>query len=278
MYSLSVSIVTYAPSMELLYSVLDSFRKAVQHACDRDLLENVNFLIIDNGPGNQWKSGLLEVTGSIFSPVSSLITSSVISGHGNIGFGAAHNLALSKSRSYFHLVMNPDVILKEESITECLKFMTQNPEVGALSPYAENGSGEQQFLCKRFPSVLDLFLRGLMPPPLQNMFKNRLSRYEMRDLCSKNEAIIPVRIISGCFMFLRRNKIDEAGRFSSKYFLYFEDFDLSLRLARVSRLAYVPEVKIVHFGGEAGRKGLRHIMMFVKSGSIFFREYGWKVF
>jgi GT2 family glycosyltransferase len=85
-----------------------------------------------------------------------------------------------------------------------------------------------------------------------------------------------VGIASGCFMFLRRAAIDASGGFDPAYFLYFEDFDLSWRLAQTGSVAYVPSVRIVHFGGHAARKGWHHVRLFVRAGRIFFAKHGWK--
>ena len=67
-----------------------------------------------------------------------------------------------------------------------------------------------------------------------------------------------------------------AGGFDPSFFLYFEDYDWSMRLARVTTTAYVPSVRIVHYGGEAARKGWRHVESFVRSGVRFYRKHGWK--
>ena len=38
-----------------------------------------------------------------------------IGGHGNIGYGSAHNLILDRLSSDFHLILNPDVIIDKDS-------------------------------------------------------------------------------------------------------------------------------------------------------------------
>lgn len=78
-------------------------------------------------------------------------------------------------------------------------------------------------------------------------------------------------------MLARRQNLVEVGGFSPKYFMYFEDFDLSLRLGRTGRIVYHPGIRIVHEGGRAAKKGWRHIWMFAKSGFTFFNEHGWKL-
>jgi len=59
--------------------------------------------------------------------------------------------------------------------------------------------------------------------------------------------------------------------------MYFEDYDLSLRIGREAGVAYVPEARIVHHGGDAARKGWRHVGWFVRSAWRFFSRHGWKL-
>jgi hypothetical protein len=68
-----------------------------------------------------------------------------------------------------------------------------------------------------------------------------------------------------------------AGGFDPRYFMYFEDYDLSLRIAAQGTVAYEPAMRIVHHGGEAARKGWRHVGWFVRSAWRFFSRHGWKL-
>ena len=70
--------------------------------------------------------------------------------------------------------------------------------------------------------------------------------------------------MSGACLLVRRKAIDETGGFDPAFFLYFEDFDWTMRLNKITRTAYVPSVEVVHHGGGAARKGMRHIGWFVK--------------
>ena len=77
-------------------------------------------------------------------------------------------------------------------------------------------------------------------------------------------------------MFCRRAAVAAIGGFSDRYFLYFEDFDLSLRAAARGAIAFVPAVRIVHHGGYAARKGRRHVLLFIRSVFAFYRRHGWR--
>ena len=77
-------------------------------------------------------------------------------------------------------------------------------------------------------------------------------------------------------MLVRGSAFCAVNGFDESYFLYFEDYDLSRRLQSKGRLQYLPQMQIVHAGGNAARKGVRHIAMFVRSGIHFFQQHGWQ--
>ena len=122
-----------------------------------------------------------------------------------------------------------------------------------------------------------LAIRGFAPDSIKKRLRFVTDKYELRDIYATNEAVFNIPIVSGCFMFCRYNTWREVGGFSKHYFMYFEDFDLSLRMGNSSRVAYMPTVKITHLGGQASHKGWRHIAMFMRSALTFFRRNGWKI-
>lgn len=264
---LSVSVVTYAPDMVQLQGTLTALAAAIGMAQSAGSLEAAAFQLIDNGPGSEWTDRLHELARRF--------GATVISGHGNVGYGCGHNLSLLASDAAFHLVLNPDLIVEANAIDEALRFMAAHPQVVMLAPAVRGEDGHRQFLCKRYPSVLDLALRGFAPGWLRRLFDSRLAYYEMRDL-PDDRVTAGVPLLSGSFMFCRREPIAAIGGFSDAFFVYFEDFDLSLRAARVGTLAFVPQVKAVHFGGHAARKGLRHVLLFARGAWTFFNRHGWK--
>ena len=136
----------------------------------------------------------------------------------------------------------------------------------------------REYLCKRYPTILDLFLRGFAPRPLQALFRKRLYRYEMRDVMDVEPPrdVIGVPALSGAFMLAKRVAIDSTGGFDPRYFLYFEDFDWSVRLSRITQIAWLPSMRAVHHGGRAAHKGWKHVLMFVRSGIRFYNKHGWR--
>ena len=271
--SFSAAVVCYNSSLhdltKLFTSLFDSIEK-LRHSFE---LSKIPIYLIDNSDENSLEIASLNLDEERIRFLD--VELELLQGHGNIGYGSAHNLAISKLNSHFHLLLNPDVVLEKEALITGISFLLENPEVDLASPYAEDGNGDKQYLCKRYPSVFTFIVRGGFPKFLKKIFAVRLANYEMHDL-SEKEPSVDIPIASGCFMLLRSKSLIEIGGFDERYFLYFEDFDLSLRLGKKGKLAYLPAMRIQHAGGSAGSKGFNHFRMFARSGVRFFNAYGWR--
>jgi GT2 family glycosyltransferase len=270
--SLSATVVTYRSDAGLLAGTLASLAAAVEAARERGLLREARLFVVDNGPPEArpgvdcamaaWPRAAGEVE--------------MLSGHGNVGYGRANNLVLGRLTSDLHLILNPDVELDREALAHAIAALERNPDVGLLAPAVVGDDGKPQYLCKRYPSLWVLFLRGFAPAGLRHRFAAALDRYEMRDAIG--EAFVKgVPLASGCFMLVRTALLARLGGFDPRYFMYFEDYDLSLRMAREAAVAYEPRARIVHHGGEAARKGWRHVGWFARSAWRFFARHGWKI-
>lgn len=271
--TLTVSIVTYRPDLSQLDTTLRKLSASMSMAREAGLLRAVNLVLIDNTGERAIAEAVVKLGAGHFE--SSAVTMNYLHGHANIGYGTAHNLVMHGGNTHFHLVLNPDVELGEETLSVALHFFEENEDVGVIVPAMFRRDGSREYICKRYPCVLDLALRGFAPRPLRQLFSKRLEHYEMRDVIA-DVVVSPVPVMSGSFMLLRRKAIEATGGFDPDYFLYFEDFDWSVRLNRVTRSAYVPTVRAVHHGGGAARKGGRHILYFMRSGCRFFNKHGWK--
>jgi GT2 family glycosyltransferase len=272
--TLSVAVVSFAPDLELLQRTLRSLAISLDEARAAGAVGNASVAIMDNGPGDAWTTRLRELSTGV-AAATPFLQSQVMTGHGNIGYGGANNLGLLDSGDDYLLVLNPDVIIESSAMAKAIEFMDAHPEIGLLAPMTTGEDGERQFLCKRYPSVLDLALRGFAPARIRRMFAKRLARYEMRDLPGA-KASFGIPMVSGCFMFFLGDVFRSLGGFNPAFFMYFEDFDLSLRAGKLAGIAFVPDVRVVHYGGHAARKGWRHIRMFIRSAATFFGKHGWR--
>jgi GT2 family glycosyltransferase len=268
----SAAVVTYFPDTLLLERALRSLGVAIDRARREGVLSSARVFLIDNGDERSLESvrEALAAAGPTAPEVE------LRHGHGNIGYGRANNLVLPALDSDAHLVMNPDVEVAEDAIVQALRALSSSSRMGAIAPSVQGAAGERQYLCKRYPSVWVLFLRGFAPERMRRRFRDALDAYEMRDV-SPESAFAPVPLASGCFLLVRTELFRRLRGFDAGYFMYFEDYDFSVRLGRESQVAYVPGVKIVHHGGEASRKGWRHVAWFLRSAWRFFATHGWKI-
>lgn len=272
---LSIAVVSYHSPQDELLELIESLLAAVGKLKQSFSVDPVSLFLIDNSEDQ----GLsLDYFASIRQALSSMnIELRLLQGHGNIGYASGHNMVLRNLNSEFHLILNPDVVLEQNSLLAGIQYLKTKPDTVLVSPRATDGSGQKQFLCKRYPTVLTFLIRGFLPSSFKRLFKKRLANYEMQDL-SESDPSTDVPIVSGCFMLCRTDAFREVGGFDDEYFLYFEDFDLSLRMRKEGNIAYLPNMKIQHKGGNAGGKGLKHILMFAKSGIRFFNSHGWRFF
>lgn len=264
-----MSVVVYRPDIEQLISTLASLGTA----CDalhtsRPGLPVVLYLV-DNG-------GLPDIQATMAGLRAHNVFCTIIAGHGNVGYGRGHNLAIERSTSHYHLVLNPDIDLERDALREALDFFDAHAEAGLLTPWIGDEHGHQQFLCRRYPTLLDLFVRGFLSEKLRRLFRRRLRHYEMRDQINACDTVWDPPIVSGCFMLFRTSVLKQLAGFDARYFLYFEDYDLSLRAHDVTRVVYTPAVRVLHHGGGAARKGSTHVRMFMSSAYKFFNRFGWK--
>ena len=271
--SISCGIVCYETPHEQIEKLLGSLRIAIHKLRASQESTSVAVYLIDNSRKSTLSLILLKNQQELMKKDN--IQFHFVGGHGNVGYGAAQNMVIRSIDSDLHLILNPDVTIKEDALVEGVKVFVNNRSVVMLSPDAKNGLGEKQCLCKRLPTILTLIVRGFLPKLFQKIFKSRLDYYEMHDL-SETEITEGIPLISGCFMLADTKVLQEVGGFDERYFLYFEDFDLSLRIGTQGSLVHSPNVRITHEGGNTAKKGVTHIWYFIKSGIRFFNKHGWR--
>ena len=251
--------------------------QSLQHSADvaykAGSLNQLVVYVVDNASNDEYRAQLAREMKSW--SLNDFFDVQLVSQPVNRGFGHGHNAILEKLTSDIHLVLNPDVELEAGTLHEGLSALLSSEGVVLLSPRVFGPNGEQEFLCKRYPSVLVLLLRGFAPEFVCRIFRRRLAAYEMRDLCAGEEGA-DISIASGCFMLTRTAALRAVEGFNEDFFLYFEDFDLSLRIRQQGRLVFEPAMCIVHQGGYAASKGFHHLRYFITSGMRFFNRNGWR--
>jgi GT2 family glycosyltransferase len=261
-YSLSISCVVYDTDYNVLATTIESLKVALETSLQRATLSHYTLSLINN-----------QATTPVFFQQAATLAQriltnvDVLSGHGNIGYGRANNLVIHKTIMDFHLILNPDVKLDPLAIHEGLDFLIAHPDVGLVAPNAFNENGFPEYLCKRMPSPLIIFLRGINSSLLNRLFEQSLAWYTYKDKLPTDKPL-SIELASGCFMLCRTDILKSIGGFSPEYFLYFEDFDLSRKIAKK---VFLPSMKITHLGGKAATKGWGHVKLFLTSYFIFLK-------
>lgn len=224
----------------------------------------IKLYLIDNSPTNQLEKE--------FSSYSTNNNVHYIFNDNNIGFGAAHNIALKKviDTSNFHLVLNPDVVFEPTVIPALLEYMVKNEDVGLVMPKVLYPDGSLQYLCKLMPTPVDLIFRRFLPGALM---QKRSNLFELRFTGYNKEMEVPY--LSGCFMFLRVAALKKAGLFDDRFFMYPEDIDLTRRIHAYYKTMFFPHVHIVHEHGKGSYKNIRLLRIHIVNMIKYFNKWGW---
>src|SRR5579871_3612749 len=190
----------------------------------------------------------------------------------NTGFGRANNQALEQASGEYILFLNPDTILPEDFVAQCLAFLTATQGVGGLGVRMVDGGGNFLKESRRgFPGPWAGFCRlsGLAALfPRSRWF----SGYYLGHLPADSPH--PAPVLSGACCWVRKAILGEVGFFDEQFFLYAEDIDLSYRIEKAGYTNYYfPGTTIVHFKGESTRKDIRYIRQFYKAMRQFRRKH-----
>lgn len=275
-----VFIVTFYSDLSTLSRVLERLTAAVTNCSDA----NFRVTLVDNSHGREQVSALGH---GYFDELKELVSNSKLNielhqPHGNLGFGRANNLAFkltsknTPSADYI-LVLNPDAFLSLDSLSRALNIMNERPDLGVLLPRFLSETGQDLYLAKRYPNVWVLFLRGFAPKFMKKFFQSSIDSYDLKDMPADQPHLKTV-VGSGACFFIRRNIWQELGGFDPDFFLYFEDFDLTYRAKKITKVSYEPSIEVVHLGGHTAKKGLTHIKYFIQSAGQFFNKNGWKFY
>lgn len=190
----------------------------------------------------------------------------------NSGFSAANNQGITLSKGRFVLLLNPDTLVEEDTFSKCISFMLKHTDAGAIGVRMINGEGRFLPESKRaLPDPKTAFFKTF---GLSFLFPSSpiLNRYYLSQIDSFETS--PVEVISGAFMFLRREALEKTGFLDEDFFMYGEDIDLSYRLLQNGfSNYYYPGTQIIHYKGKStSRKNFTDIRYFYKAMRIYVRK------
>lgn len=252
MPSVSVIIVSYKVRF-YIEQCLNSVMRSVPDA---------QVLVVDNNSSD----GSVEYLRERFPQVE------VIANSFNAGFGKANNMALVKATGRYVLFLNPDTVVAERTIPGCVEYMDAHPEVGAVGVRMQYGDG--RFALESRRSLPTLSVSFWHMTGLGRMFpKSKVfARYHRTYLDRNSEC--PIDVVSGAYMFVRKEALDKTGGFDEAFFMYGEDIDLSYRIIQQGYTNRYLPLPIVHYKGESTNKtSYRYAKVFYDAMLIFFNKH-----
>lgn len=169
----------------------------------------------------------------------------------NVGFAKANNQAIQKSRGKYILLLNPDTVVLDGCLTKLFEFMEKHPDVGASGGRILNPDGEVELFrsAKRFPTPLTKFYVDVhldkIFPWVRIFGKYAITGWDRDD-------VREVDVLSGAFMFVRREIIQDVGLLDESFFLLAEDLDWCRRIKQKKwKISFNPEAQIIHYGGKS---------------------------
>ena len=156
----------------------------------------------------------------------------------NLGYGRAVNLGVTHANTTFVLMVNPDLILNENSIKNLFDtFMTDVDNIGMLAPSLFDE--KMQNRCHGSISYIDR-LKG-------KKISNSKNNIATGNTCCKF-------LMGSCYL-IKREFFNNLGGFDNTFFMYFEDVDLCDRIIESGKyIMEVPSSKFIHLGNSSYEK------------------------
>ncbi len=266
---LVISIVVYSPNLKILEKTLNSLVVACEN-CYKNFEVISQIDLINNNPQSEFLQSSLPTLYKIkkFHFLKVSILNSKING----GYGYGNNKSIKRNfDSNFHLVLNPDVILDQDSLTNAISYMTNNKHIGLITPNVTGIDGTFHYTCKKNPTLFIMFIRSI--PGLKFLFSRINNEYEMHSQ-NYNKIIKSIQFPTGCFMFFRSSILRDIGGFDERFFLHYEDADIGRKLSEVSRCDYLPNVRIKHVWARETHKNFLMRFITIQSGIKYWKKWG----
>ena len=187
----------------------------------------------------------------------------------NLGFGHGHNQVLPKLNSNFHAIVNPDIILKEDSFPILINFLKEH-NASIVAPKLITPNGEMQKAYRHYPTVIDMFLRMFV----KKGFEKR-KNYHTLDYMDYTKAF-QVPFIQGSFLVMKTEIFKELNGFDERFFMYMEDADLCRRANAIAPVYYCPDTCVIHKWEKGSHKSKTLFMHHISSMCKYFLKWGFK--
>jgi GT2 family glycosyltransferase len=194
----------------------------------------------------------------------------------NIGFGKGHNISIKyciERDIKYCFIMNYDIDFDIHIFKIFTRYLEENSDVAMLMPKVVNKDYSQQWLPKLQPSPLSILKRKLFQMSNSNLFSSFINKYEFRNIDISKNYNVPN--LSGCFFALNIELLKYEAFFDERYFLYFEDYDLSRKLTLKYMTVLNNQTFVIHDYQSMANKKINLFLIFIKSYFKYFNKWGW---
>ena len=239
--------------------LLDRCLETVEEAIRTSDVEETEIFVVDNG-STDGSVGMLRGRPGVLR---------IIVNDENIGFARANNQAIRRTSGRYILLLNPDTELGKDSIGAMIRFLENNPSVGAVGPRQTNPDGSLQPSCFPLPTLPREFWRLFHLDSIR-----AIASYPMQSW--DHESPRQVESLMGACLCLRREALDGVGLLDEDYFMYSEEIDLCYRLRTAGwTLFWVPAAVVAHHGGQSTKQAQTQMFLHLyKSKILYFRKNG----
>lgn len=240
------------------YHCYDKTRDALESIFSNTKGVDLTMYIVDNASGDRTLERLKEEFPQIIT----------IQNPKNGGFGYGHNKVLPYLTSKYHAFVNPDILFDHDVLTELVAYMEENPDIGQITPEIRFPDGEIQMLGKRTPVYGALVGRHIF----EKQLKPVVDQYLMLDKDLTKP--IDIQNVTGCFSVIRTDLFRQLKGYDERFFLYFEDFDISRRVQKTHRAVYYPLTYVFHAWERGYNHSLKYLIIVVWSSFLYFAKWG----
>lgn len=252
------------------YNTADMTLRTIQSVIRFEPLNQIEIILIDNNSCQDDKDALslrlveMERDGLILETIFNDL---------NLGFGKANNQGMKLAKGEYIALLNSDTELTANSFTKAIEYLKANPAVGAVGCRLITPDGVLDHGCKRgFPTPLASLLYFMKASKIFK--KPELDLYRLGHL--DEHQIHDVDAISGAFMVIRKEVLDDIGGFDERFFMYGEDLDLCYRIKEAGwRIVYNPEIgDVIHYKGASSRKRkFKTLFNFYEAMFLFYNKH-----
>lgn len=173
----------------------------------------------------------------------------------NKGVAAATNQGLERSSGRYLLTMNSDVLVPPGCFQKLVSFMDEHPDAGGATPkLVLQGEGQHPRFIGNLPSFRSELLFALCL--LHKKFAD-WSNYLLFKGCDdySQTRMVPCVLWGTCFI-VRREVLATVGMQDPRYFIYCEDWDWSIRIAKAGwNLYFIADAEVVHLLNQSTKSG-----------------------